>query len=196
MRIRHRGVEWEIETYASWDEEPWSRELTKVAQFMVRLDTPGKPAGYVAYWSNPGHRGDYRYFDMQMAVRHARKEGWDVSDADAWREAKRLHSRRVGPVRPLTRRARAALAARKLFERWRGWLNDEWCYVNVAAFAIDLYEDDGITNMMTDVIGGIEIDDHYGIVTAAKDLVDDLIASTSNFRLIMRAACDKASQET
>ena len=94
------------------NEAPWDNEdgHGPVSEWTNRAKHPGE----LILTSERG--GCHRYYDMQEAVRIARKDGWGYK----------------GMPEGEAPGARAAIAARKDFEALKAWCDDEWHYVGVA----------------------------------------------------------------
>lgn len=149
---------------APWDEEDGHGPVTEWRR--DRAKAPGERILCEA-------RGLYRYYDVQEAMRIARRNGWGLTPKEqtAWLLA---HGRRpdLGKMR---RGEIAAEAVERDFQRLRAWCENEWHYCGVAVQALD-DEGDPTGDAFEHALWGIESDSDEYILEVAADLAAEVLA--------------------
>lgn len=149
-------------------EPPWRRDEGTGIVFAGH--GAGKPAG--AWVLHNGSRWQSTlYYDYAGTLKKARSDGWGLS---ACRQA--ALAERLG--RKPTAREITAEAVRLDFERLRGWVNDEWCYVGVCVCLLDS-EGSPVGDKYSAAVWGIESDDDDGIRDVARVLAQDALAAAA-----------------
>lgn len=106
-------------------------------------------------------RGAGYAYDWQEAVAIARRDGWGIAP-----ERRAEWEARIG--RKLTAGQIAEAAVRDDFERMRGWLSDDWCWIGIVVTLLDA--DGDPVRGWSDSLWGIESDcgKEYGEQVAAE----------------------------
>lgn len=108
-------------------------------------------------------RSSHRFYDVQEAMRIARRDGWGLSPDDIAALAKRLgRTPAKGDI--------CAAAVEADFERLHGWCNDQWQYVGVVVRLVSEDEED------SESLWGIESDCHDYLTEVAHELADEINA--------------------
>lgn len=157
--IERDGRGFEVSIYSDDDAgEPWSREdgHGPVSDWERRSKAPGE----VILASDRGDR--HRFYDMQDAVAIALRDGWGSAGDEG-----------------MSRKAKAAKAAREDFERLRAWCRDDWHYVGVVVRPAcdkcgEVHGDD-----YTYAVWGIESDSGDYLDEVANELIDECLATES-----------------
>lgn len=147
--------------------EPWTEEDGhgpvsdwKRHAFGMGTKPPKAPGELILVWDH----GSYRTYDFAEACRIARRDGWGAAGDEG-----------------MTRRAKAAHAARADFERLRRWCAGDWSYVGVW---VELLDDEGEPTGERSVgLWGVESDAADYLEEVAREEAGELIAN-----LVSRAA--------
>ena len=155
--------------------------------------------GPVSDWTNieakqPGERvlskerGSYRFYNWQLAMVTARKDGWGLSDESKAALAKRM-GKAVTALRPGEITAEAVL---KDFEYLQGWCNDEWHW---AGYTTEITTPDGET-FDGDSCWGYSSDDDDYMLSCALDsalvTINDHADSQEKLASLLRGVCEMA----
>ncbi|MBN3762368.1 hypothetical protein [Burkholderia sp. Ac-20365] len=113
-------------------------------------------------------RRSRRYYDWQVSMKIARRDGWGLCDEDKTALIKSLAAPGIvgrgthqgigrpgrDPAKPLTQGEITAEAVRRDFAYLRGWCNDDWQWVGVVVELLD--EDGEVIDDVNDSLWGIE----------------------------------------
>ena len=117
-------------------------------------------------------RNSYRFYDMQEALKIAKRDGWGLGDDEKAKLAQRLGRT------PTAKQIRAEAVERD-FQYLRGWCNDEWHYVGVVVMPID-QDEDGEDIEIDDIdysyaLWGVENNDDNYLECVAGELIDQIL---------------------
>lgn len=160
---------------APWDEEDGHGPVREVR------------ANYTGYMQKrPGERVlNYEFarrghaYDVQEAMRIAKRDGWGVSDKT--RLAFRLeHDRDMTPGEV------AAMAVWEDSERMRRWLTDQWCYIGVV---VELLDVDGDPTGEVESLWGVESDSDDYCDDVARELAQEIARRIGRKKHHTRGPC-------
>lgn len=165
--ITHKGLTFEVRTEQDhcigkpWQEFDCHGEVREESTLGFRQ--VNKAPGEVVIYSD---RGRVFLYDYQGTIKRAHAEGWGLS-------GKPLLALNARLKRVPTRREVVAEAVRLDMERMRGWCEDRWGYV---CLVVELLDIEGKRTGLSEVLGGLESDDHEHIEEEAQRLAEELAA--------------------